>query len=42
MDNVNYFKNLFESRPDYKKIVLLMFSIKNDVKFLTRMWILKR
>ena len=33
MDNVNYFKDLFESIPDYKKIVLLMFLIKNDVNF---------
>ena len=30
MDNINYFKGLFESIPDYKKIVLLMFLIKND------------
>ena len=34
MNNVNYFKDLFESKPDYKKIVLLMFLIKNDVNFL--------
>ena len=34
MDNINYFKDLFESIPDYKKIVLLMFLIKNDVNFL--------
>ena len=34
MNNVNYFKDLFESIPDYEKIVLLMFLIKNDVKFL--------
>ena len=34
MDNINYFKELFESIPDYKKIVLLMFLIKNDVNFL--------
>ena len=33
IDNVNYFKDLFESIPDYKKVVLLMFSIKNDVNF---------
>ena len=33
MDNVNYFKDLFESIPDYKKIELLMFLIKNDVSF---------
>ena len=31
MNNVNYFKALFESIPDYKKIVFLMFLIKNDV-----------
>ena len=33
MDNVNYFKDLFESIPDYKKIVLIMFLIKNDYDF---------
>ena len=30
MDNVSDFKDLFESIPDYKKIVFLMFLIKND------------
>ena len=30
MDNVNYFKDLFESIPDYRKIVLLIFLIQND------------
>ena len=34
MDNVKYFKDLFESIPDYKKVVLIMFLIKNDVNFL--------
>ena len=34
MDNTKYFKDLFESIPDYKKIVLLMFLIKNDVDML--------
>ena len=34
MNNTNYFKDLFESLPDYKKIVLLMFLIKNDVDML--------
>ena len=34
MDIKNYFKDLFESIPDYNKIVLLMFLIKNDVNFL--------
>ena len=33
MNNVNYFKDLFESIPDYKKIVLLMFLIRTDVNF---------
>ena len=35
MDNVNYFKDLFESLPDYKMIVLLMLLVKNDVNFYT-------
>ena len=30
MDNVNYFKDLFESIPDYRKIILLIFLIQND------------
>ena len=41
MDNVNYFKDLFESIPDYKKIVLLMFLLKNDVDFLNECGFLK-
>ena len=41
MDNVNYFKDLFESIPDYKKIVLLMFLIKNDVNMLYECGFLK-
>ena len=41
MDNVYIFKEIFESIPDYKKIVLLMFLIKNDVNFFIRMWIFK-
>ena len=41
MDNVNYFKDLFESIPDYKTIVLLMFLIKNDVNFLYEFGFLK-
>ena len=32
-NNINCFKELFESIPDYKKIVLLIFLIKNDVIF---------
>ena len=34
MNNVSYFLDLFESISDYKKIVLLLFLIKNDVNFL--------
>ena len=34
MNKVNNFTELFESIPDYKKIVLLMFLNKNDVNFL--------
>ena len=30
MNNTNYFKDLFESIPDYRKVVFLLFSIKND------------
>ena len=31
---MNYFKDLFESIPDYKKIVLILFLIQNDKNFL--------
>ena len=34
MDNINYFKDIFESITDYKKIVLLIFLIQNDKNFL--------
>ena len=37
----NYFKVLFESIPDYRKIVLLMFLIKNDNDLLTECGFLK-
>ena len=30
MDPVNYFKDLFDSISDIRKIVLLIFSIRND------------
>ena len=30
MNNTNYFKDLFESIPDYRKIVFLLFLNKND------------
>ena len=34
MDNINYFKDKFESIHDYKKIVLLIFLIQNDKNLL--------
>ena len=34
MNNVNYFKDIFESIQDYKKIVLLIFLIQNDKNLL--------
>ena len=30
MNYENYFKDMFESIPDYRKIVLIMFLSKND------------
>ena len=41
MDNINCLKVLFESIPNYSKIVLLMFLIKNDDNFLTECGYLK-
>ena len=35
MNYEKYFKDTFESTPDYRKIVLLIFLIKNDVNFYT-------
>ena len=34
MNNKNYFKDILESIPDYKKIVLLIFLIQNDKNLL--------
>ena len=34
MDNINYFKDIFESIHDYKKIVLLIFLNQNDKNLL--------
>ena len=34
MNNVNYFTDLFELIPDYKKIVLLLIIIQNDKNLL--------
>ena len=41
MNSVKYFEDLFESIPDFKKIVLLMFLIKNDVNLLYECGFLK-
>ena len=41
MDNINYFKDFVESIPNYKKFVILMFLIKNDVNFLYECGFLK-
>ena len=41
MSNINYFTDLFESIPDDKKIVLIMFLFKNDVNFLYECGFLK-
>ena len=41
MDHVNYFKDLFKSIPIYRKIVLIMFLIENDIDFLTDYGFLK-
>ena len=34
MNNSNYFKDLLESIPDYRKIVFLVFFIQNDKNLL--------
>ena len=34
MNNSNYFKDIFESIPDYRKKVLLIFLIQNDKNLL--------
>ena len=41
MDNVNYFKDLFESIPDTEKIVLLIVLVKNDDNLLYECGFLK-
>ena len=34
MKNINYFKDIFESITDYRKIILLIFLIQNDKNLL--------
>ena len=38
---MNYFKDLFESIPDYRMIVLLMFLIKDDKNLLKEIRLVK-
>ena len=42
MDLFKYFKNLFDSIPSYRKLVLLMFLFKDDVDFLQECGFVKR
>ena len=41
MEYINYLKDMFESVPNYRKAVLLIFSIKNDVDLLNECGFLK-
>ena len=41
MDHVNIFKDLLKSIPDFRKVVLLLFLIKNDVDLLQECGFLK-
>ena len=36
MNNENYFEDLLQSIPDYRKIVLLVFLIQNDIDLITK------
>ena len=36
MNNINFFTDIFESNPVYRKIVLLIFLIQNDVDFIEK------
>ena len=42
MDNINFFKDLIESIPDYEKIVFLIHLNQNDVDLLNECGYLKR
>ena len=42
MDIIDCFRDLFKSIPDFRKIVILMFSIKNDNDLSTEYGFLKR
>ena len=42
MNNVNCFKDFFESIPDFWKIVLLLFLIENDFELLKECGFLKK
>ena len=42
MNNSNFFRVIFESIPDYKKIIFLLFLIKNDKVFLLEIGLSER
>ena len=42
MNNINYFEDLFESIPDYRKVGLLIFFFQNDEDFLGEIGLSKR
>ena len=42
MNNENYFKDIFESIQDYRKIVLLIFLIQNDKNLLKEIGFTKK
>ena len=41
MNDINYFKDIIESIPNYRKIVLLIFLIQNDKNLLKEIGISK-
>ena len=41
MEHVNFFKDLFESIPDYRKKIFKVFNLKRHLQF-RRMWLLKK
>ena len=41
MNFENFFKDIFESIPDYRKVVLLIFFIENDKELLKKLVLVK-
>ena len=42
MDDVNYFKDLFDSIAENRKIVLLLFLAKDEMEFLSGIGLIER